>query len=81
MAQETRAFELEAEALAQGSSGQTVDRTRRILAIQNESIGEQPLDGARIDIGLIRDIAPGPKAAPIPHQQMRILMLHGPTYP
>ena len=70
MAEKSRALEFEAETLAQGGAGQAIDRTRRIFAIQNESVGEQALDGAGIDIDLIRDFAPGPKAAPIADQQV-----------
>ena len=40
-----------------GGAGKTVNRTRGILAIQDEGIGQQALDRARIDIGLIWHIA------------------------
>ena len=61
-------------------AGETVNGTARILVVENEGVGEKALDGARIDIGLIRDLTPLAQPAPISDQQMRILVLHGPAH-
>ena len=67
------------ETFAQRGAGKTVKRAGRILAIQDECIGQQALDGARINVGLVRDLAAFAQPAPISNQQMRILVLHGPV--
>ncbi len=68
MGQEAGAFQFETETFAQSGAGKTVKRTRRILAIQDERIREQALDGARIDIGLVGDITTFAQPAPVPNQ-------------
>src|SRR6185312_6185415 len=76
MAQKTGALEFEAEALAERGAGETVNGTARILVIENEGIGEKPLDRARIDVGLVRHVTTLAQPAPITDQQMGILVLH-----
>ena len=70
MCQETGALEFKTETLAQRGAGKPVDRACGIFAVQDEDIGEQPLDGARIDLALIRNGAAVAQTAPIAHQQM-----------
>ena len=79
MGQETGALEFKTEPFAQRGAGKTVKRAGRILAIQNEGVGQQPLDGAGIDVGLVRYIAAFAQPAPISDQQMGVLVLHGPV--
>src|SRR5665213_924954 len=79
MGEKAGAFHLEAETLAQSRAAQARDRAGGSRASQNERIGQQALDGARIDVGLIRDLAATSDPAPIAHQKMRILVLHATT--
>src|SRR6476646_107748 len=79
MGQEAGALELETEALAERGAGKPVQGTGRILIVENEGVGEKTLDGARIDIGLVRHLAALAQTAPVTHQQMRILVFHGPV--
>ena len=81
MGQKAGALQFKTEPFAQRRAGKTVNGTGGILAIQDEGVGQQPLDGARIDIGLVRHIAAVAQTAPISHQQMRILVFHGPVHP
>src|ERR1700679_1707593 len=79
MGEKAGAFHLETETLAQSRAAQAIDRAGGILAIQDEGIGKQALDGARINVGLIRHLAATPDPAPISHQKMRIPVLHATT--
>ena len=81
MGQKPGALQFKTEAFAQRGAGKTVNGTRGIFAIQYECIGQKTLDGARIDIGLVRYIAAIAQPAPIANQQMRILVLHEPCSP
>src|SRR3954470_8576393 len=80
MGQEAGALELKTEALAQRGAGKAVKGTSRVLVVENEGVGEQALDGAGIDISLVRHLAALAQTAPVTHQQVRILVFHGPIH-
>ena len=77
MRQKAGALEFKTETFAQTGAGQAIDGTGRIFTIQDENIGEETLEGARVDLALHRNGAAFAQPAPIAHQQMRILVLHG----
>ena len=55
------------KALAQSGAGKAINRAGGIFAIQDEDIGQQALDGARIDIALNRNRrGPGATGSNIP---------------
>ena len=81
MGEKSGALQLEAETLAKGGAGQTVDWPRRVLDVQDEHIGQHSLNRARIDVGLIGNVPAFADPAPIPHQQMTVLVFHDPPVP
>ncbi len=64
---------------AQPRACEAVDRPGRIYHVENEYVGEHALDRARVDVGLVRNVAAVAQATPITDQEMRVLVLHGPT--
>src|SRR5262249_48174800 len=79
--EEARRFQLAAVLFAMRRAGEAIERTSGIGSFEDEDIGEDAFDSARIDVGLVRNVATFAQTIPITHQQVTVSVFHCPHTP